>query len=115
MDAEARPVPLRAGPGTAARTGTLIAAVLAALFLQPADAVADSAWASYENPRFGFSFAYPADLFVPQPPPTNGDGREFRSPDGRSRILVFAAHNVEEWTPAGYLRWLGEGSLRMDR
>ena len=46
----------------------------------------------YNNERFGFSIQYPQS-FVPQQAPQNGDGLEFRSPDGKAILVVYGANN----------------------
>lgn len=48
---------------------------------------------TYVNPRFGFRLAVPAD-YVEQPPPEDGDGQEFRSPDHRVSVTAFGANNL---------------------
>ena len=55
---------------------------------------------TYTNPRFGTSIRYPAELFVPQPPPENGDGRTFASANGLAQFLVFGQFNAFEKTLA---------------
>ena len=69
------------------------AAALAWLAAALSGASADERWATYVNDRFGFSLSYPADVFVPQPPPENDDGRTLTAADG-AKILVFAGYNV---------------------
>lgn len=51
-------------------------------------------WVTYTNPRFGTRIRYPAELFLPQPPPANGDGRSFASADGSMQFFVFGQFNV---------------------
>lgn len=61
-------------------------------------------WARYQNPRFGTIVDYPADLFSqPLPEPPNGDGRSFRTADGRATFGVFGSFNALELTPARYV------------
>ena len=47
---------------------------------------------TYLNYRYGFVVDYPVGLLLPQPPPTNSDGRAFLSPDRRVRLLVWGSH-----------------------
>ncbi len=62
-------------------------------------------WTVYTNARFGTTIDYPAGIFSKrEPPPANGDGRTFRSADGRARLSVYGAHNVENDTPQSYVR-----------
>lgn len=42
---------------------------------------AAQSWATYLNPRYGFSIDYPPQ-FRAEPPPANGDGRDFAAADG---------------------------------
>jgi hypothetical protein len=51
------------------RATLTIAAAIAFLAAGLCGASADERWATYVNDRFGFSLAYPADVFVMQPPP----------------------------------------------
>ncbi len=44
-------------------------------------------WKTYRNARFGASADIPVS-WKSQPPPANGDGLAFRSPDGKARITV---------------------------
>ena len=70
-----------------------------------------SDWTTYSNARFGTLVDYPADLFSERDPaPTNNDGRTFRSRDGRARLSVYGAHNVEADTPQAYLDKYGDGA-----
>ena len=65
----------------------------------PPDAVSTPAasghdWQTYTNDRHGTRIDYPADVFVPQPPPDNNDGRQFASGDGQSSFYVYAQYNA---------------------
>ena len=51
-------------------------------------------WQAYVNDRFGTAIDYPADLFLPLPPPTNNDGRGFTTPDDRAGFYVFGQYNA---------------------
>jgi len=81
------------------RATLTIAAAIAFLAAGLCGASADERWATYVNDRFGFSLAYPADVFVMQPPPENDDGRTLVAFDG-AKILVFAGYNIANDTPA---------------
>lgn len=48
----------------------------------------------YTNPRFYYRVKYPANILTPQPPPANGDGREFQSTDGQITMRVYGSHNA---------------------
>ena len=48
----------------------------------------------YENPQYGYSFAYPDTLFEPVQPIGDGRGMEFATRDSSSRILVFAIEDA---------------------
>lgn len=54
----------------------------------------------YSNPRFGYSISYPPDILQPQPVAENGDGREFRSADRQTKMLVYGTENVDGQTLA---------------
>jgi len=56
-------------------------------------AAAQKSWKTYKNERFGTSIEYPADKFIPQPPPENGDGLRFITTDG-AEFTVSAINNV---------------------
>jgi hypothetical protein len=61
-------------------------------------------WTVYMNARFGTAIDYPAGIFSQfDPPPTNSDGRTFRSADGRATLLVYGTHNAENDTPQSYV------------
>ena len=89
---------------------TAFFALAATQFLQPSPAAADQfipsggGWQVYVNDRFGTSFAFPADIFTPSPPPENGDGRRFVAPD--ATLEVYAWHNAENETAASLKRRL---------
>lgn len=83
----------------------MIRALFGAIILAVATgAAAQQRWTTYANPRFGTTIDYPADLFVQRdPPPENGDGQAFRSRDGRARLAVWGAYNVDGDSPQGYV------------
>ncbi|MGQ7792870.1 hypothetical protein ACUN0C_10715 [Faunimonas sp. B44] len=54
---------------------------------------ADQGWQVYVNARYGTSFAFPADVFTPSPPPENGDGRRFLAQD--ATLEIYAWTNAE--------------------
>ena len=53
----------------------------------------DSNWRTYVNERFGSKIEYPANLFSPEPPPENGDGRRFKARDA-AEFTISAGYNV---------------------
>ena len=65
----------------------------AAAVLAAGPAAAQKSWKTYKNERFGTSIEYPADKFIPQPPPENGDGLRFITTDG-AEFTVSAINNV---------------------
>jgi hypothetical protein len=65
---------------------------------------ADGGWQTYINDRFGARFDYPADVFSPEAPPENGDGRTFKA--GDATLQIFAFHNIEDESPASLKRRL---------
>ena len=56
-------------------------------------AVAQRAWTTYRNERFGTTIDYPSDKFTPTDPPANADGRRFVAADGGT-FTVSAINNV---------------------
>ena len=68
---------------------------------------ASGGWQTYINDRFGVSFDFPADVFEPQPPPDNGDGRSFRSESATLQIVAF--HNIDGQSPSALKRELLDG------
>jgi hypothetical protein len=67
------------------------------------------AWAAFRNARFGFSLAYPTDLFVDGPSRT-GEGTVFRTRDGRASLTISAV--ISASTLAAHRRSLMEGAYR---
>jgi hypothetical protein len=67
------------------------------------------AWADFRNARFGFSLAYPTDLFVDGPARTN-EGTVFRTRDGRASLTISAA--ITASTLAAHRRSLMDGAYR---
>lgn len=45
-------------------------------------------WKTFRNDRFGFAVDIPS-AFKPSPPPENGDGLQFTSPDGASTVAAY--------------------------
>ena len=81
---------------TAALASTLALAPVTAASAEPV---------SYSNPRFGTTVTFPGEVFSqPQPPPVNGDGMTFMSPDG-ARLAVWGGFNALEQTPKELADW----------
>lgn len=55
-------------------------------------ALGASGWTTYCNERFAFCIQRPA-FMLPQPPPQNGDGQEFRL--GAARLIAFGSNQVQ--------------------
>lgn len=64
-------------------------------------------YGAYNNPRFGYSISIP-EGFIPEPPPTNGDGRSFYSQDGKGRLSVWGNHFPQTmgFNPQEYFEWV---------
>ena len=60
---------------------------VATLLLALVSAASAGEWRRYKNVRFGVSAEVPAG-WKELPPPENGDGQMFESPDGKARITV---------------------------
>jgi hypothetical protein len=55
-------------------------------------------WQTYVNDRFHMRFDYPAEIFSPEAPPENGDGRRFSG--GEASLEIVAWHNIDRETPS---------------
>jgi hypothetical protein len=65
---------------------------------------ADLGWRAYVDPAGGTAVEYPAQLFsVEAGDPERGSGREFRTDDGRARLIVYTLPNQERRSPRSYL------------
>jgi hypothetical protein len=74
-------------------TRTALATI--ALVAFAAAATAAPQYRTYVNERFGTTADVPAD-WTSDPPPDNGDGLRFRSPDGRASIAVYGRLNMSD-------------------
>jgi eukaryotic-like serine/threonine-protein kinase len=52
----------------------------------------------YANPRYGFTTLWPSS-FRAQPPPEDGDGQAWTSPDGQVLLAAYGANNVLNYSP----------------
>ena len=52
----------------------------------------------YANPRYGFTTLWPSS-FRAQPPPEDGDGQAWTSPDGQVQLSAYGANNVLNYSP----------------
>ena len=64
---------------------------------------AQESWTRYRNARYGTAIDY-MEFFEPDPPPENGDGQAFTSPEATFR--VFGRYNLDSETPQSYLAQL---------
>jgi hypothetical protein len=71
----------------------LVCALAGAATLSANPASAQKVWRIYKNERFGTTIEYPADKFIPQSPPENGDGLRFIAVDS-GEFTVAAINNV---------------------
>src|SRR5713101_6955247 len=71
----------------------LLPGLVSALAGMLSPAAAQRVWKTYKNERFGTTIEYPADKFIPQPPPANGDGLRFIAVDS-AEFTVAAINNV---------------------
>ena len=69
--------------------------LLTALLVCAGVAVAAQPWKRYGNDRFGVTADVPAD-WQAQPPPENGDGLTFLSPDGKASLAVYGRYVMED-------------------
>ena len=72
-----------------------------ALLLTLTSARADESYRTYQNARFGYSIVYPSGMLIPQPEADNGDGRKFRSRDGRITLTQEFEHARAAWKTDG--------------
>ena len=86
----------------------ILAIAAAAVLAAPAGA---ETWKKYVNGRYGTFAEYPADRFRALPAPENGDGLSFEAKDGGS-LIISGGHNVEDFTPATYEKFLRISSER---
>ena len=52
----------------------------------------------YANPRYGFTALWPSSLRA-QPPPEDGDGQAWTSPDGQVLLTAYGTNNVLNYSP----------------
>ena len=52
----------------------------------------------YTNLRYGFTVFWPSS-FRAQPPPANGDGQTWTSPDGQVLLSVYGTNNLSNYSP----------------
>ncbi|MBV9959748.1 MAG: hypothetical protein JO360_15090 [Acidobacteria bacterium] len=70
--------------------------------VEPAHAL-QVTYRTYSNARYDYSIAYPVGLLLPQGESDNGDGQKFLSDDGRAKMTVFGAQNLDnESTQSAY-------------
>ena len=63
-------------------------------------------WVRYSNPRFGATADVPAEGFIANPPPDNGDGQSWVSEDGKGEIAVYGSFVVIAETFEAYRNFL---------
>lgn len=74
-------------------------------------ASAGEEYAAYRNERFGYRVLYPANLVSPRAESANGDGRKFKSGDGKITLSVWGDTNssnrtLREQMSAARREWL---------
>jgi serine/threonine-protein kinase len=52
----------------------------------------------YANPRYGFTALWPSS-FRAQPPPEDGEGQEWTSPDGQILLSAYGTNNILNYSP----------------
>jgi hypothetical protein len=84
------------------RIGAAMLAVISSLgACFPAWAQA-SDWEWYRSERFGYSLLFPADLLSPREESRDGQGVEFLSEDGKTKLKVLVVENKERVTAEEY-------------
>ena len=56
-------------------------------------------YGKYVNPRYGFTVLWPS-AFKVQPPPEDGDGQSWATPDGQVLLSAYGANNIFVYSPA---------------
>jgi hypothetical protein len=82
---------------------------LLSVVLAAGAAVADD-WHTYSNPRYGFSFQYPSNVFAVERTAEAGDGQLFVAKNGDARLLVGTLSNEANFTPASYQSYVAHNS-----
>ena len=59
---------------------------------------APAGYDKYTNLRYGFTVFWPSS-FRAQPPPANGDGQTWTSPDGQVLLSAYGAGNLSNYSP----------------
>jgi hypothetical protein len=79
----------------------------------------DPDWRTYVDPDRGTAVEYPAAVFSVQAgAPERGTGQEFRTQDGRARLVIYTLPNEERHSPRSYLErhlLLARGALEYTR
>jgi hypothetical protein len=80
----------------------------AAASVVPPDPTKALTWISFRSARFGFSLAYPSEVFLADAAPSD-EGASFRSRDGRARLTISVGMNTDRTTLAAHRRSLMNG------
>jgi hypothetical protein len=59
---------------------------------------APAGYVKYTNLRYGFTVFWPSS-FRAQPPPVNGDGQTWTSPDGQVLLSAYGTNNLSDYSP----------------
>ena len=59
---------------------------------------ASDSYATYHNDRYGYRVLYPTTLVTPLPEAPNGDGRKWKSRDGKITLSAWGENNVFDRT-----------------
>ncbi len=63
-------------------------------------------WATINSAQFGFSIAYPTEVFAPDDTRAGVDGRVLQSGDGKAKLLVAAFENADSLSLSAYRDYL---------
>jgi hypothetical protein len=84
------------------RIGAMISAAIFSIAPHFAARAQAGEWEWYRSERFGYSLLFPADLLSPREESQNGQGLEFSSGDGSTKLKILVVYNEDRVTPEQY-------------
>lgn len=74
---------------------TMLRYLLCGILLLAQGLLAEEAFKTYTNDRFGYTIEYPARLLIPQGGSEKGDSQLFVSADGQARLITYISNNSQ--------------------